>query len=129
MTTSDPAGPGRVDETHSGLQKLYYICFTEPAGSLEDLERHLDEHKAYLVQLERAGLLFAAGPLLDENYRFHGPGMIVLNATSRAQAESIVRADPFHARGVRRWRIVPWQVNEGSLQLRMTFSDSRFTFK
>jgi uncharacterized protein YciI len=93
MTTSDPAGPGRVDETHSGLQKLYYICFTEPAGSLEDLERHLDEHKAYLVQLERAGLLFAAGPLLDENYRFHGPGMIVLNAASRAQAESIVRAD------------------------------------
>lgn len=117
----------KVDETHSGLQRLYFLCFTEPAGSLDDLERHLDEHKSYLKSLERDGRLFAAGPLLNEEYRFHGPGLIILNVASRAEAEEIVKADPFHSRGVRTWRLVPWQVNEGSLQLRLVFSESTFT--
>ena len=38
-------------------------------------------------------------------------------------ARAIAEADPMHARGARRYRIRPWLLNEGSLTLRVTYSD------
>ena len=117
----------RADERHAGAQLVFFLCFTEPTSlSAEEMRPHLDAHKRWIVEQERSGRLFAAGPLLDESYRFAGPGLFVLRAQSRAEAERIALSDPFHAKGIRTFRIQPWQVNEGSLQLTLTLSDRTF---
>jgi uncharacterized protein YciI len=63
--------------------------------------------------------------MLDDDYRFAGPGLLVLRAKSFAEARAVADADPFHARGIRTYRLVPWQVNEGSIELRLTLSDGQ----
>jgi uncharacterized protein len=128
MASSDQA-EARPDERHSGAQLVFFLCFTEPAGvSAEEMRPHLDAHKRWIVEQERTGRLLAGGPLLDENYRFSGHGLFVLRAGSRAEAAEIADSDPFHANGIRTYRLQPWQLNEGNLQITLTMSDGAFQF-
>lgn len=117
-----------VDTTHAGMQKLFFVCVTTPNRPAEELEANLQEHKDYLKSLEDKGLLFAAGPLLNEQARFEGAGMIVYAATGFAHAKSLADNDPFHAKGLRSYTLKPWQVNEGSMGLRLVFSNGQFSF-
>lgn len=120
--------PAKPDERHAGAQKVLFLCFTEPNGvSADVLRQHLEEHKKWLADLERDGRLFAAGPLLDEDYRGSGSGMLILRAASRQQARDIVDQDPFHAHGLRRYRLQPWQLNEGSFGVNVILSDATAT--
>jgi uncharacterized protein len=115
-----------IDETHDGLQKLYFVCLTRPARPLAELEEHLSSHKAYLSGLERDGRLLAAGPLLGEGARYDGNGLIVFRAKTREEALELADNDPFHARGLRRYELFPWQVNEGGFEVRLLFSTGKF---
>jgi uncharacterized protein YciI len=132
--TDQPAQTPSVAETtatsahnvHWGLNKLYFACCTEPATPLAELEPHVEEHTRYLVGLEKQGSLFAAGPLLDQNDQYNGVGLIVLRATSRDEARALADSDPLHARGLRTYRLVPWQVNEGRFVVRVDYSDGTF---
>ncbi|AEA24444.1 YciI family protein [Pseudonocardia benzenivorans] len=119
----------RPDERHSGAQKVVFLCFTEPAegvSSDEDIRPNLDSHKQWLSDIERSAQLLFAGPMLGDDYRYSGSGLLVLRAGSIAEAKEIADRDPFHSQGLRSYRIVPWQLNEGSFDVRMTLSDTRF---
>lgn len=80
------------------LREQSYICWmtaidaAPPSGRTAAEIRN--EHFAYLLELERRGVLFAAGPFVDENGERHGAGMLILRAKSRAEAEG-----PFMLRG------------------------------
>jgi uncharacterized protein len=115
-----------IDKTHEGLQKLYFVCLTRPARPLPELEEHLASHKAYLSTLEQDGKLLAAGPLLGEGARYDGNGLIVFRADTHEEARDLAENDPFHARGLRRYEILPWQVNEGCFEVRLLFSTGQF---
>lgn len=117
------------DERHSGAQQVYFLCFTDPVDmSPDDMRPYIDEHKAWLSELERSGRLFLGGPLLDDSFRFSGSGLMVLRASSAGEAREMMDAEPFHARGIRRYRLVPWQINEGSLSIQATLSSGTFSF-
>ncbi|GAY07670.1 hypothetical protein TOK_3690 [Pseudonocardia sp. N23] len=108
---------------------VVFLCFTEPAEGISseaDLRPHLDAHKAWLAEIEESSELLFAGPMLDDEYRFSGSGLFVLRATSVAEAKEIADRDPFHARGLRTYKIVPWQLNEGRLEVRLSLSGGRF---
>ena len=63
------------------------------------------EHFAYLLDLERSGVLFAAGPFVDEDGVRHGAGMLLIRAATRAEAEQIAYAEPYTPLPVcARWR-------------------------
>lgn len=115
-----------IDEGHSGLQKLYFVCFSSPVRPAKELEDNLEEHKAYLGRLESEGKLFAAGPLLNEQSKYDGTGMLVYRVARREEAEAIAKNDPFHLKGLRTYTIKPWQVNEGSFGVRLVYSTKRF---
>ena len=80
-------------------------------------------HHEYLLDLERRGILFAAGPFVDETGARHGAGMIIIRAAGRAEAETIGYAEPYTAAGLRLMDFLPWQRNEGSLRLSLRFAD------
>jgi uncharacterized protein YciI len=109
------------------LREQCYVCWMKPTDAppppgktAADIR---SEHFAYLLGLERSGVLFAAGPFVDENGTRHGAGMLLIRAASRVEAEKIAFAEPYTKAGMRAMELTPWQRNEGSLNLRIRFAD------
>lgn len=113
----------------SGLLALeLFIVFSDPTKGRAAVLDHLKIHIEYQRELERNGILFAAGPLSDETgQEWTGKGMIILRASSIEEARKIADADPMHRDKVRSYRIVPWLMNEGSFTLQFSLAAQRVT--
>lgn len=110
------------DLTSKMLGKELYVVTTTPARGpgIHDL---LPAHLEYQVRLEREGKLFGAGPLFDEGEEVPFGGMIILRAASYDEARALADQDPFHAKGLRQYKLRKWTLNEGSMTLTIRYSD------
>jgi uncharacterized protein len=108
--------------THKFLGKEMYLVITRPVRSPE-IEKRLSDHLAHQVELERKGIMFAAGPLYPKGSLIPEAGMFVLRANSFEEAEAIAKTDPLHAAGLRTYTIQKWRINEGSITLKVNYSD------
>ena len=108
--------------THKFLGKEMYLVVTRPVRSPE-IEKRLSDHLAHQVELERKGIMFAAGPLYSKGSQTPEAGMFVLRAGSFEEAEAICKTDPLHEAGLRTYTIQKWRVNEGSITLKVNYSD------
>ena len=108
--------------THKFLGREMYLVVTRPVRSPE-IESRLGDHLAHQVELERKGIMFAAGPLYSRGSQIPEAGMFVLRANSFEEAEAICKTDPLHAAGLRTYTIQKWRVNEGSITLKVNYSD------
>lgn len=81
------------------------------------------EHHAFLVEMERRGVLFAAGPCRDAEGGVRGAGLLIFRAASRAEAEALAREEPYTKCGQREIEIIPWQRNEGAMELHLRLAD------
>ena len=116
-----------ADEQHNELtrgflRKELYVVLTKPVASRAELDKVLPEHLAHQIRLEKAGIMFAAGPLSTEDGARIG-GMIVIRAESFAAAKAIADSDPYHKAGLRSYTLTQWTVNEGSYGIRVNYSD------
>lgn len=110
------------------LQKQLYVIVTTPSSGIEPVLQGLEAHLDFQVHLEREGVLFAAGPMWnDDEQSWEGDGMVVVRAASRSQAHEIAERDPMHISGARRFVVRPWMINEGSLTLRLDYSSQTFS--
>src|SRR5690242_11802906 len=109
------------------LREQCYVCWMTPTDAAPPPGKTVTDirtdHFAYLRELERSGVLFAAGPFVDEHGARHGAGMLLIRAKTRAEAEQIANAEPYTKAGLRKIVLTPWQRNEGSLNLRVRFAD------
>jgi hypothetical protein len=109
----------------------FYLIFTERClegkAAEEAHQQHLKAHYAWLADLDRRGLLFAAGPLRDSSSGWDGTGLFIVRASSREEAQALAQSEPMHAKGIRKFRIVPWQLNEGGFSIRVSHATGRFT--
>jgi uncharacterized protein len=121
MSDNSPA-----PRTH--LRKQLYIIFSEPVPEKAE-ERHKvhDQHLAHQYDIEARGIMFAAGPFIDEAGKPQGPGMIIIRAADEAEARAIADADPYHRLGYRTYRLQKWSLNEGSFGLRLRYSDGSYS--
>ena len=111
------------------LKKTLYVVFTRPIKPWEEIAAVLREHLAYQVSLEQRGIMFGAGPLASEEGGPRGRGMIIIRAGSFAEAKAIADADPMHKLGVRDYSIDRWTMNEGTVTIRVSYSDQRMTIE
>jgi uncharacterized protein YciI len=109
------------------LREQCYVCWMTPTDAAPPAGKTAADiraqHFAYLLELERSGVLFAAGPFVDETGVRHGAGMLLIRAATRAEAETIAYAEPYTKAGMRQMTLTPWQRNEGALNLRIRFAD------
>lgn len=106
------------------LQKQMYVYFTRPANGMGPVMENLEEHLKFQVELEQKGVMFGAGPFwTDDEERWEGEGMVIIRAGSLTEARRIAESDPMHASGAREFTIRPWLLNEGSVTMRITYSD------
>ncbi|WP_433287067.1 YciI family protein [Pseudonocardia sp. CA-142604] len=118
------ADPGHPATPHGEAQSVVFLCLTEPNGAnAAELSAHLADHRQWLAALERQGRLLAAGPLLDDDHRSSGSGVVVVRAASLDEAAHLLDQDPFHSRGLRTYRLHPWQIKKGLLRASGTLSD------
>lgn len=109
----------------------FYLIFTErclEGEAAEDAhQKNLKDHYAWLADMDHRGLLFGAGPLRESTGAWDGSGMFIIRASSREEAQRLAETEPMHKQGVRKFRIVPWQLNEGGFSIRVSHASGRFT--
>jgi uncharacterized protein len=108
--------------TNKFLGKEMYLVVTRPVRSPE-IDKRLADHLAHQVELERRGIMSAAGPLYSRDSNLPEAGMFVLRAGSFEEAEAIAKGDPLHAAGLRTFTLQKWRVNEGSITVKINYSD------
>jgi uncharacterized protein YciI len=115
----------RVTElTQKMLRRKLYAIFGKTVVSPEELMPLLTAHLAYLIGLEKRGLLFASGPLTDVGAGpLGGGGLTVLRVANASEAREIAEAEPFAKNGLRTFEIKEWTIMEGTLGLRVNLSD------
>lgn len=112
------------------LQRQLFAIFTTPTDGLGPVFANIEEHLQFQVQLERDGILYAAGPIwTDDEESWEGEGLVVVKAGSRAEAIAIAERDPMHKVGARSFRVRPWLVNEGSVTITLNNSSQTFTVR
>lgn len=106
------------------LQKQMYVVFTTPTKGLGPVMENLEEHLKFQVSLEANGIMFGAGPFWTDNEEdWEGEGMVIIRAGSLQEAKEIAASDPMHKSGARSFRVRPWLLNEGTVTLKVTYSD------
>lgn len=131
MSAGEMTWRQRIDKSRSeGLAaREYFVVFTEPLQDREAVRRHLAIHLDYQREIEKRGMLVAAGPLSDEKGEaWTGKGMIVLRAADLEEARKIADADPMHRDGVRKYTLLPWLMNEGSFTLSVKLAAQKIEF-
>jgi uncharacterized protein len=129
VNTSKPTAKEITDisKARGYLAKQLYVIFTTPAGGPEAVLQNLQPHFAYQDSLIERGVLFASGPnWTDDEQEWNGEGMVVVRAASLSEAETIARKDPMHASGARSFRIRPWLVNLGTIEVKLDYTTGRF---
>jgi uncharacterized protein len=108
------------------LQKQLYVVFTRPTNGLGPVMANLGPHLEFQVDLERRGIMFGAGPFwTDDGDRWEGEGMVIIRAGSLDEARAIAASDPMHSSGARTFTVRPWLLNEGTVTVKITYSDGK----
>ena len=115
--------------TNKMLQKDLYVIFTRPVAPREKIMELLPKHLERQVELEKQGILFAAGPMEPQEKDKPRTGMIIIRADSFEDAHAIAMKDPLHAAGLREFDIWNWSMNEGSFTVTISYSDQSATIK
>jgi uncharacterized protein len=100
-----------------------YVISSKPVNGLCPILEQLDRHLDYQAQLERSGVMFAAGPLANEDStEWLGEGLFMYRAESMDEAHNIAAADPMHSSGVRSFTVREWLINEGTFSIQVYYS-------
>jgi uncharacterized protein YciI len=90
--------------------RLLNVVFTTPTKGIEPVMKVVKDHLEFQVTLEKQGIMFAAGPnWTDDGKSWEGDGMVVIRAKSLAEAMDIMKRDPMHKSGARKFKIRPRQ--------------------
>ena len=109
--------------TNEMLRKDLYVIFTRPVAPREKIVELLPKHLERQVELEKQGILFAAGPMEPQENDKPRTGMIIIRADSFEDAHAIAMEDPLHAAGLREFDIWNWSMNEGSFTVTISYSN------
>ena len=115
--------------TNEMLRKDLYVIFTRPVAPREKITELLPKHLERQVELEKQGILFAAGPMEPQEDDKPRTGMIIIRADSFEDAHAIAMEDPLHAAGLREFDIWNWSMNEGSFTVTISYSNQSAAIK
>jgi uncharacterized protein len=118
------SGQDRIRQlTEKMLRKRLYVVLSKGNATAEQIGAILPQHLEYMIGLEKRGVLFASGPLKAFDGEPVGDGLTILRAASEDEARQIALADPFVSNRLRTFEVREWTVMEGSLGLKVNFSD------
>jgi len=118
------SGEERIRQlTQRMLRKKLYVILSKGGATPDQIGAVLPQHLEYMIGLEKQGVLFASGPLTAAPGQPAGDGLTILRADSADEARGIASADPFVINKLRTFEVREWTVMEGSLGVKINFSD------
>jgi uncharacterized protein YciI len=72
---------------------------------IEEVDKHLDAHRAFLKILYTKGITICSGPQVPRT-----GGFIMLNAASKAVVLDIMKNDPYVIHGVAEYSVIEFEV-------------------
>lgn len=109
--------------TQGMLRKKLYVILSKGGATPDQIGAVLPDHLEYMIGLEKKGVLVASGPLTADPSKPAGDGLTILRAASVDDARAIASTDPFVANRLRTFEVREWTVMEGSLTVKVNFSD------
>ena len=114
----------RIGELTKGmLKKRLFAVISKGCDRPEIISSLLPEHLQYMIGLEKAGILFASGPLTAGDGAVVGDGLTILNVDTLEHARTLASIDPFVRSGARTFTVREWTLMEGRMQVTLSFSD------
>jgi uncharacterized protein YciI len=101
----------------------------QPGTDRAAIEDSVEEHVAWLLDLERRDLLLASGPLLSGPGTGPGSGVTILRAPDEETARKIADGDPFVRHGLRTFELYRWRLNEGSIGVRVSLGTGTYDWQ
>lgn len=106
------------------LQKQMYVVHTFPTDGMGPVMENIEPHLKFQIELEEKGIMFGAGPFWDDaEEKWEGEGMVIIRAGSVSEAKEIAASDPMHSSGARDFTVRPWLMNEGTVTVKIRYSD------
>ena len=106
------------------LQKQMYVVHTLPTNGMGPVMENIEPHLKFQIELEEKGIMFGAGPFWDDaEEKWEGEGMVIIRAGSLSEAKEIAASDPMHSSGARDFTVRPWLMNEGTVTVKIRYSD------
>jgi hypothetical protein len=100
-----------------------------PGTGQAAIAARVEEHVAWLLDLERRDLLLASGPLLSGPGTGPGSGVTILRAPDEETARKIADGDPFVRHGLRTFELYQWRLNEGSIGVRVSLGTGTYDWQ
>jgi uncharacterized protein YciI len=122
-TPTPPRHPLLKDS--AGLKLFLMLRRLVDAAALPVL---VDKHLQWMIGQEKAGTIVLSGPI-DQSEGAALQGATVVRANSLAEADSIVRKDPFVEAGAISFDLHAWTVYEGAIPVTLSLSDGRVNFR
>ncbi|MDP1623296.1 MAG: YciI family protein [Bacteroidales bacterium] len=72
---------------------------------IEEVDKHLDAHRAFLKTLYNKGIAICSGPQIPRT-----GGFILMNATTKTEALEIMKNDPYVINGVAEYSVIEFEV-------------------
>lgn len=117
-----------VEELHARmLKKQLWVILTKAVAPPEEVKRHLKAHLEHQIALEKAGIMYGAGPATKPGETAAAFDLIIIRAKDETDARRIADSDPMHASGVRKYELYAWSLNEGHINVTLNFSDQMFS--
>lgn len=113
------------------LGRDYWLVLSTPreGTSQADIESLVGSHVAWLLGLERSGVLLVSGPLRSGPGVGPGSGVTVLRAPDEATARALAAEDPFVVGGLRTFEVFGWRLNEGSISVRLSLGTGAYDWE
>lgn len=113
-----------LDACKGMLQKQMYVVHTLPTNGMGPVMENIEPHLKFQIELEEKGIMFGAGPFWDDaEEKWEGEGMVIIRAGSVSEAKEIAASDPMHSSGARDFTVRPWLMNEGTVTVKIRYSD------
>ena len=113
------------------LRRDYWLILSAPAAGTDQaaIDAHVEEHVGWLLGLESDEVLLVSGPLLSGPATGPGSGATVIRAADEETARLIAAADPFVRAGLRTFEVYRWQLNEGSIGVRISLGTGTYDWR
>lgn len=106
------------------MRARFWVVETMPIEVGPGIAALVPDHLRYQIDLEKQGILFAAGPLSMPTGEMTGAGLIILRGESEAEVRAVLDADPMHKSGARRYTLRQWHAHEGRMTIQIDLSES-----
>lgn len=117
--------PSELDQFLQSLARLdFFRVLMEPTAAWHWDPGLVEDHLRWLSSREAEGSLVLSGPI-GPGESWDGTGMCVLRGESQQEVEALVKTEPFDKAGLRMNKVDHWQVNEGSLTIRVNLLAGR----